>query len=83
MKSVIFGFILTAALASGCTPEFLQVDASLTSPAETKAKGAPVTADDVNEKNAADIGKRLNDEIQKDEQSSRGNAMERSKLAIP
>jgi hypothetical protein len=83
MKSMIFGFVLTAVLASGCIPEFLQVDASVTPPVETKAKGAPVTAEDVNEKNAADIGKRLNEEIQKDEQSSRGNAMERSKLAIP
>ena len=83
MKSMICGFLLTALLASGCTGEFLQVDAALTLPAETKTSGAPVTADEVNEKNAAEIGKRLNDEIQKDEQSSRGNAMDRSKLAIP
>jgi hypothetical protein len=72
-----------ALLASGCTPEIFQVDASLTQPAEPRVKGAPVTAEEINEKNAADIGKRLNEEIQKDEQSSRGNAMERSKLAIP
>jgi hypothetical protein len=83
MKSVICGFMLTALLASGCVPEFLQVEASMPSPVESKAKGAPVTSDEVTEKNAADVGKRLNDEIQKDEQSSRGNAMERSKLAIP
>jgi hypothetical protein len=75
--------VLTAILASGCVPEFLQVDASMTLPVETKARSTPVTADEVNEKNAAEIGKRLNEEIQKDEQSNRGNAMERSKLAIP
>jgi hypothetical protein len=73
MKSVICGFMLTALLTSGC----------VSLPTETEAKSAPVTADEVTEKNAADVGKRLNDEIQKDEQSSRGNAMERSKLAIP
>jgi len=83
MKSMICGFLLCALLAGGCTPEFFQVDASVALPAESKPNGAPVTADEVNEKNAAAIGKRLNDEIQKDEQSSRGNAMDRSKLAIP
>jgi hypothetical protein len=83
MKSMICGFMLMALLASGCVPEFLQVDASMSLPLETKAKGTPVTAEEVTEKNAADMGKRLNEEIQKDEQSSRGNAMERSKLAIP
>jgi hypothetical protein len=83
MKSMICGFVLIALLAGGCTPEFLQVDASVTLPAETKAKGAPVNVEEVNERNAAEIGKRLDQEIQKDEQSSRGNAMERSKLAIP
>ena len=50
---------------------------------ETKADLAPVTADEVNEKNAAEVGRRLSEEIQKDEQTSQTGAMERSKLAIP
>jgi hypothetical protein len=83
MKSILCGMMLMATLASGCTPELFQVDASVMQPVEPKVKGAPVTAEDVNEKNAADIGKRLNEEIQKDEQANRGNAMERTKLAIP
>jgi hypothetical protein len=83
MKSVLCGILLAAFLATGCVQEFLQVDASISLPDDGKARSAAVSADDVNEKNAAEIGKRLNDEIQKDEQSNRGNTMERSKLAIP
>jgi hypothetical protein len=83
MKSFVFGFMLTAMLAGGCAPEFLQPDEPMPQPSNPKPKGAPVTADEITEKNAPEIGKRLNEEIQKDEQSNRGNAMERTKLAIP
>jgi hypothetical protein len=85
MKSITLGFLLTGLLATGCMPQFtfLQPDPSMPMPAETKVNAVPVTADAVTEKNAAEVGRRLREEIQKDEQSSRAGAMERSKLAIP
>ncbi len=86
MKILILGVLATALLTSGCTPMpmyVFQPNSALTDAFHSQDKSTPLTAEQVNEKNAAEIGKRLNEEIQKDEQSGRGNAMERSKLAIP
>ena len=81
MKSMIMGCFVIALMSSGCL--LFETNSIMPEALGPQEKPKPVTVEEVNEKNAAEIGKRLNDEIQQDEQSNRGNTMDRSKLAIP
>jgi hypothetical protein len=93
MKTFLSGAFLAAVLASGCLPDykgtFLDPEHAATAPeiANTPSRPAePVTAEQVNEKNAAEKARGLADEIKREENADRiknGEMTDKPKLAIP
>jgi len=86
MRKFTFVALVAALLPCGCVPEwsmYLQSDRPAVADDVEKKPSEPVTAEQITDKNATDMGLRLQQEIERDEKSSRGNTMERSKLEIP
>jgi hypothetical protein len=93
MKKIASGLFLAALLASGCMlPDaWLMVEPQHATPPLKEAKtpahpAPPVTADQVNEKNAGEMSQRLADELKREESSERtkcNEIVDKPKLAIP